>query len=271
MKLDPEIFVNAGMIALIAGVVGARLSHVLENWSQFTNHDRGFFGNLWDAVNIRTGGLTFYGGFILAFPITIAYGIYRKVPIKRGMDIVAPCVMIGLGLGRVGCFLNGCCYGAPTDASFIGAVQYPYYSNAYQDQYYKGQLKVPEQLTAPSDGVLPRLLDTTEVSARSQRRGPRGDAILQSGSQRANLQHDHCPSDRGNLRGVFLDDAAAGAGNGVNADAGRNDAIHPGIAALRAARGACHGIRLEFEHGDRRVARDHRNHHVVRIPRSCQG
>src|SRR5947207_11229188 len=63
--IDPELFVNAGMIALVAGVIGARLSHVLENIHQYTDPHRTVWENFFDAVNIRSGGLTFYGGFIL--------------------------------------------------------------------------------------------------------------------------------------------------------------------------------------------------------------
>src|SRR4051812_41561018 len=106
--LDPELFVNCGLIGLISGIVGARLSHVIENWPTYSDPARTFAANFFDAVNIRSGGLTFYGGLILAFPACIAYGLIRKVPIRLGMDIIAPCVMVGLGIGRVGCFLNGC-------------------------------------------------------------------------------------------------------------------------------------------------------------------
>jgi phosphatidylglycerol:prolipoprotein diacylglycerol transferase len=158
---DPEVFINAGMIALVAGVVGARLSHVLENIHQYTDPNRSFFANFWDAVNIRSGGLTFYGGLLLAFPACIAYGIMKRVPIKRGMDIIAPCVMIGLAFGRIGCLLNGCCYGAECRANFPGAVTYPYYSNAYIDQYAAGEITPPDELTRPSlrPGGKPILLD----------------------------------------------------------------------------------------------------------------
>jgi len=185
VKVDAEVLVNAGMIALIAGVVGARLSHVIENWHQYTDPTRSFAANFFDAVNIRSGGLTFYGGLILAFPITIAYGIYKRVPIRLGMDIVAPCLMVGLALGRVGCFLNGCCYGAACDANFIGAITYPYYSNAYLDQYYAGQLQVPPELTAPSDlpGQRPRLLDLAEI-----RRDP--TLAVLAAKQRSNPVHN---------------------------------------------------------------------------------
>src|SRR5438874_178792 len=97
--IDPEVFVNAGLIALVTGVIGARLSHVIENWPQYSDPARSFFANFFDAVNIRSGGLTFYGGVLLAFPACIAYGIYKRVPVRLGMDIIAPCLMIGLGIG----------------------------------------------------------------------------------------------------------------------------------------------------------------------------
>ena len=82
---------------------------------------------------MRSGGLTYYGGFLLALPVTVLYGVNKKVPIRLGMDIIAPCLMIGLGFGRIGCFLNGCCHGAECDLPW--AVRFPYYSNAYIDQF----------------------------------------------------------------------------------------------------------------------------------------
>src|SRR4030095_6967836 len=108
--LDPELFVNAGLLALVTGVLGARLSHVLENFAQYTNPHRSAWDNLIDAVNIRSGGLTYYGGFLLAFPTLVIYAVKKKLPLRLGMDIVAPCIVIGLGFGRIGCYLNGCCY-----------------------------------------------------------------------------------------------------------------------------------------------------------------
>src|SRR6185369_8927581 len=60
--MDPEIFVTAGVVALLTGVAGSRISHILENLPEFT---RGTLGeNLRHMVNIRSGGLTYYGGFI---------------------------------------------------------------------------------------------------------------------------------------------------------------------------------------------------------------
>jgi phosphatidylglycerol:prolipoprotein diacylglycerol transferase len=101
--------------------------------------------NLWDAINIRSGGLTFYGGLLLATPVLLYYGWKKRIPLRLGMDIIAPCVMVGLAFGRVGCFLNGCCHGAECDAPW--AVRFPYYSNAYIDQYDHERLDPPPELT----------------------------------------------------------------------------------------------------------------------------
>ena len=113
--LDGELFVNAGLIGLISGVIGARASHVLENLDEFTRSDRSAMQNFLAMINLSSGGLTYYGGFILAFIILIWYARKKKVSIPLGMDIIAPCLMIGLGFGRIGCFLNGCCHGAVCD------------------------------------------------------------------------------------------------------------------------------------------------------------
>jgi phosphatidylglycerol:prolipoprotein diacylglycerol transferase len=139
-RIDPDIFVNAALIALVTGVLGARISHVLENIAAYTNPQRSAWENFKDAIDISSGGLTFYGGFLLAFPCTLLYGIWKKVPVKRGMDIVAPCLMIGLGFGRVGCFLNGCCEGGQCDVASPLAVEFPYNSNPYVRQFNEGTL-----------------------------------------------------------------------------------------------------------------------------------
>ena len=168
---DPEIYVNAGIVALVSGVIGARLSHVLENWPQYSDPANGFFGNLFQAVNLRSGGLTFYGGLIFAFPCVIAYGLLMKVPIRRGMDIVAPCVMIGLGIGRVGCFLNGCCYGAQCDSNLPVAVTYPYGTTPYIEQEDRGEKVAPDDLYVTlrgADGRERKRLITREELRKGQ-------------------------------------------------------------------------------------------------------
>src|SRR3954466_11539801 len=81
-KLDPEIFVNAALIGLFTGILGARMSHVFENWSEFTDPRRGVWGNIGAMLNIGSGGLTYYGGFLLAFPTLVIYARIKKVPLR---------------------------------------------------------------------------------------------------------------------------------------------------------------------------------------------
>ncbi|MDB5298315.1 MAG: prolipoprotein diacylglyceryl transferase [Phycisphaerales bacterium] len=148
-RIDPELFVNVAIVALVSGIAGARLSHVLENLDYYTNPARSAWANFIDAVNIRSGGLTFYGGFILATFCCIGYALLKGIPIRRGMDIVAPCLMVGLGFGRVGCFLNGCCEGA--ECSTLPApiaVVFPYHTNPYERHLDRGTLD-PAQRPPP--------------------------------------------------------------------------------------------------------------------------
>ena len=152
--LDGEVFVNAGLIGLVSGVIGARLSHVLENLDEFTRSDRTTMENFLAMINLSSGGLTYYGGFILAFIVMVWYGRKKKVPLALGMDIIAPCLMIGLGFGRIGCFLNGCCHGAVCQQPY--AITFPYYSNPYIDQFDHGQLegKIPQELLQFRNGKM---------------------------------------------------------------------------------------------------------------------
>jgi phosphatidylglycerol:prolipoprotein diacylglycerol transferase len=145
--LDPEIFINAALIALVTGVAGARISHVLENFATYTNPERSAWDNFADAINIRSGGLTFYGGFILATPCCIWYALKNKMPLLASMDIVAPVLMVGLGFGRIGCYLNGCCYGEICNPAFAQSLTtFPYRSNPYIEQFDYHLIAPPPQL-----------------------------------------------------------------------------------------------------------------------------
>jgi phosphatidylglycerol---prolipoprotein diacylglyceryl transferase len=152
-KLNADLFVNAVLLGLLSGVVGARLSHVLENIGEYFGPGMTLLDSLQKAVNIREGGLTYYGGFLLATPVLIFYARWNKVPIRKGMDIVAPCLMIGLAFGRIGCFLNGCCYGQ--ECSTSAGVSFPYYSDAYLEQARHGEIHPPRQLYVIPPNVSP--------------------------------------------------------------------------------------------------------------------
>jgi phosphatidylglycerol:prolipoprotein diacylglycerol transferase len=92
----------------------------------------------WAWAQIWGGGLTFYGGLIAA--TAAAFWLFRRdrFPFWKGVDMGGMMVPIGLGFGRMGCFLAGCCFGKPSDAPW--AVAFPPFSPASEAQELAGLL-----------------------------------------------------------------------------------------------------------------------------------
>jgi len=124
---NPQLITNVALYALIPGVAGARIFFVIHHFSHFRGHLASVFA-VWQ------GGLEFYGGVICAIPVIVLYLRHHKLPIRRYLDILAIGLMLGLAFGRMGCFLNGCGFGKPTQLPW--AVRFPYGSFAYRSQVY---------------------------------------------------------------------------------------------------------------------------------------
>lgn len=121
---SPHNVAHCGLIALVFGVLGARIAYIIENWSEFTGPGAGP-GKM---LNITSGGLIYYGGVVLAMAAVLAFLRARRLPIRRYLDIVAPALMLGLAFGRAGCTLNGCCYGQQCSEDWPLAMRFPLYS-----------------------------------------------------------------------------------------------------------------------------------------------
>jgi phosphatidylglycerol:prolipoprotein diacylglycerol transferase len=102
--IDPVIINDLGFYILISAIIGSRLLFGVIYWREFA-------GNPLRIVKIWEGGLVFYGGLIAAI-LTMLYFIRKKgLKLFQTLDILAPSAAIGQGLGRLGCFAAGCCYG----------------------------------------------------------------------------------------------------------------------------------------------------------------
>jgi phosphatidylglycerol:prolipoprotein diacylglycerol transferase len=115
-KISSEQISDIALYGMISGILGARIFYVVEFWDQYS-------GNLREIVRIDHGGLVFYGGFICAITVVLIYCRRKKLPVLNILDIFGPAMAIGHAFGRIGCFLNGCCYGKPSDISC--AVRFP--------------------------------------------------------------------------------------------------------------------------------------------------
>jgi len=109
--LTPAQIVDVLSFAMLGGVLGARLFFVVQHWEVFVREPL-------EIPAIWHGGLVWYGGFLGSLVSLIAYLQLHALPVRRGIDQLIPFVALGHGIGRIGCFLNGCCYGKPTSAWF---------------------------------------------------------------------------------------------------------------------------------------------------------
>ncbi|MHC4298655.1 MAG: prolipoprotein diacylglyceryl transferase [Planctomycetota bacterium] len=167
---DPQLITNAALYSLIGGVVGARFFFVVHYFDRFR-------ASPIEVFYIWQGGLELLGGVVLAIAVIVFYLIYHRLPIRRCLDILAIGLMLALVFGRIGCFLNGCCYGKPTDLPW--GVRFPYYSFAYLSQTQpdvrrnrpEPQLKLPDDYFGyeGEDGTLYSGLKPYDALSEEQR------------------------------------------------------------------------------------------------------
>lgn len=104
--IDETKLVNMVLVILLASVLGARAFYV------FT-HPAELEADPWSFLRIWEGGLTLIGGFVAGTIAGFAYMRRAGLPLGVTADTVTPAVALGVAIARVGCFLNGCCFGVP--------------------------------------------------------------------------------------------------------------------------------------------------------------
>jgi len=109
MGLDPTALFDAAVFALMGGIVGARVFFVLHHWDAFADAPV-------RIIRLDLGGLTFYGGLIGGAAGLLMTVWRKRLPLLRTLDVGASLVPLGHAFGRVGCFLNGCCFGKVTES-----------------------------------------------------------------------------------------------------------------------------------------------------------
>jgi len=170
VKANPDIVINLGFTALLCSVVGARAFYVIHYWERYAGT------GLWNILNVSAGGMEFYGGFIGAFIGVMGYLWIKKVSFRLYLDIIAPSLMFGMGMARIGCFLNGCCWGAACPAEMMWGVKFPYGSPVQYRQWQQRLSTVPAELmVVREDGtafIFPRDL-LREVSDDENQLGQR--------------------------------------------------------------------------------------------------
>ena len=112
--VDPKKITDLALWILLSVVIGSRLFYVAFHWSEFQNDLVGIVA-FWRG---GLAGLMFYGGFLGGIIAGAIFIVVNKLPFRRLMDAITPAIMLGEGFTRIGCFLNGCCFGTPTSSVF---------------------------------------------------------------------------------------------------------------------------------------------------------
>jgi phosphatidylglycerol:prolipoprotein diacylglycerol transferase len=119
LGLPDDSATNLILLLFVAGLVGARAWYVIRYWRDE------FSGNLAEIPMIQRGGLVFLGGFFAAMLVLWLWCRAKKLPFATMADALAPCLALGHAFGRVGCFMNGCCHGRPSDVAWAIAPNSP--------------------------------------------------------------------------------------------------------------------------------------------------
>ncbi|MCX5748929.1 MAG: prolipoprotein diacylglyceryl transferase [Candidatus Saganbacteria bacterium] len=114
--ITADHIMDLAMYVVIFSVIGARIFYIVQFWDDFK-------GNIAAMFAVWEGGMVFYGGLIFAAATVYFVARKRGLNVLQILDVISPSVAIGYSIGRIGCFLRGCCFGLQCDLPW--AVHFP--------------------------------------------------------------------------------------------------------------------------------------------------
>jgi phosphatidylglycerol:prolipoprotein diacylglycerol transferase len=141
--IPEERLSTLSLLLLLLAIIGGRMLFVFTHWDEYAQDPLGIL-RLWE------GGLMLYGGYFLAITGGIVYVRRAGLPVWRIADAAAPSMAIGVAIGRLGCFFNGCCFGLPTHLPW--GIHFP--PQSYSNAVFPGESLHPSQLYMAGAGFL---------------------------------------------------------------------------------------------------------------------
>ncbi len=152
---------------------------MIEYWDSFRRGT--FLETMINIVNLTQGGLVVFGSMLAGGAALIVFIYKNKLPGLALADLIAPGVVLGVALGRVGCFLNGCCYGGISDLPW--ALCFPAGSPAYIDQGLRGEVFV-QGLMFQGSGADAPVIVAVEPGSQAEQAGLKpGELVTMVGEQ----------------------------------------------------------------------------------------
>ncbi len=133
-KINVDQALTLCFVMIITGLIGARLFYVVQKWEEFRS------GPLTAILDMTQGGLVVYGSLIGGLVGAFVYFWISKLPVRATLDVLAPAMALGLAIGRLGCLMNGCCYGGQCSDTFPLGISFPAGSPPYMRQIEDGSL-----------------------------------------------------------------------------------------------------------------------------------
>lgn len=155
---------------LVCGIAGARSFYVLQKPEEFFS-DGFSFSTLLHVVNMTKGGLVVYGSLIGGSIGGVAFLLWQKMPILKTADLIAPGMALGLAIGRLGCLMNGCCFGGVCETPYP-AVTFPAGSPPYMRQLTEGDLLgIDGQYSSNEGGQYPLTVESVAANGLAEKLG----------------------------------------------------------------------------------------------------
>ncbi len=166
-------------VAAFCGICGARLFYVVEYWPDVRAATLG--ATLINIVDVTNGGLVVYGSILGGIAAVVAYLALKKQPILATLDLFAPALLLAVSIGRIGCLMNGCCFGGPCDAPW--GVVFPAGSPAHQLQMEEGATSL-YGLTLALPETSTQTAQTAENAKTSQTADAKKDVLPLKGAHK---------------------------------------------------------------------------------------
>jgi phosphatidylglycerol:prolipoprotein diacylglycerol transferase len=132
-NVSPELVMDLGPWLLIGALIGARTLYVISYWrEEFASQP------FYEVFMVQHGGLVYYGGLIGSSMACILYVRLKKLALWGLADILTPSIPLGYVFGRIGCLMNGCCYGRPTSCPW--GIQFPFGHESYPNHIHPTQI-----------------------------------------------------------------------------------------------------------------------------------
>ena len=114
---------DLSIVIIVSSLIGSRFAYVVLHFEEFR-------GRMWDIISpiqsngqIGIAGMVQLGGVVFAIIAFVIYARIKKMNLGKIADVLVPSLAIGIAIGRIGCFLNGCCFGELCDLPW--AVKFP--------------------------------------------------------------------------------------------------------------------------------------------------